>query len=78
LKKQVAKLVKMFTMLQMDKQKAIDLLGGSPKKAAEAMGYTSVHAVYMWPDHLPKSIADRVLGILSRIHQSHQAEQAVA
>ena len=62
----------------MNKQKAIELLGGTPKKAAEAMGYTSIQAIYMWPETLPKSIEDRVLGILSRIHSAdRQIEKAV-
>lgn len=67
-------------MLHMKKQQAIDLLGGSPKKAAEAMGYTSVHAVYMWPETLAKSVADRVLGVLATIEKTTRkpAEQAPA
>ncbi len=65
-------------MWRMNKQKAIELLGGTPKKAAEAMGYTSIQAIYMWPETLPKSIEDRVLGILSRIHSAdRQIEKAV-
>lgn len=47
----------------MEKQTAINLLGGTAKKAAEAMGYKSPHAVYMWPDVLKKSVSERVLGI---------------
>lgn len=49
----------------MKKQTAIELLGGTPKKAAEAMGYTSPHAVYMWPDVLSPEVAQRVAGVLS-------------
>ena len=49
----------------MDKQKAIEMLGGTPKLAAEAMGYTSVHAVYMWPDVLRPSVANQVRGIVA-------------
>lgn len=56
----------------MNKAKAIELLGGTPKKAAEAMGYTSPHAVYMWPDVLPQSTADRVAGVVARIANSEQ------
>jgi len=51
----------------MNKQEAIDLLGGSPKKAAEAMGYTSAHAVYMWPDKLSTSVANQVRGVVSQM-----------
>lgn len=51
----------------MNKQTAIDALGGTPVKAARAMGYKSVHAIYMWPDVLPKSVADRVAGALARL-----------
>ena len=50
----------------MEKQTAINLLGGTAKKAAEAMGYKSRHAVYMWPDVLKKTVAERVLGIASK------------
>lgn len=50
----------------MDKQTAINLLGGTPGKAAAAMGYVGPHAVYMWPDILPDGVADRVRGALLR------------
>lgn len=52
---------------RMEKQTAIDLLGGSPKKAAENMGYTSVQAIYMWPDPLRPDVADRVRGVVARM-----------
>lgn len=51
----------------MDKKTAIDLLGGTPKKAAEALGYRSVQAVYVWPEVLPQSTADRVAGAVARL-----------
>lgn len=51
----------------MKKTHAIELLGGTPKKAAVAMGYRSVQAVYLWPDVLPQATADRVRGVLSRV-----------
>lgn len=51
----------------MEKQKAIEMLGGSPSKAASAMGYKSVQAIYLWPDVLPTSIADRVNGAVMRL-----------
>lgn len=50
----------------MEKQTAINLLGGTAKLAAEAMGYKSRHAIYMWPDILKKSVAERVLGIAGK------------
>lgn len=49
----------------MDKQNAINLLGGTPKKAAEAMGYSSPHAIYMWPDKLAPEVEQRVMGVLA-------------
>lgn len=51
----------------MDKQKAIEMLGGTAIKAAQAMGYKSRHAIYMWPEILPQSVTDRVNGALTRI-----------
>jgi len=50
----------------MTKKTAIALLGGTPSLAAKAMGYKAVQAIYMWPDVLPQSVADRVGGVLSR------------
>jgi hypothetical protein len=50
----------------MEKQTAINMLGGTPVKAAKSMGYKSPHAIYMWPDVLPGTVADRVRGVLSR------------
>lgn len=49
----------------MDKQKAIELLGGSVSAAASAIG-VSYHAVAKWPDVLPRRIADRVEAALYR------------
>jgi hypothetical protein len=51
----------------MDKQIAINLLGGSAQKVAKALGYKSVQAVYLWPDQLPIAIADRVNGAALRL-----------
>lgn len=51
----------------MDKKTAIEFLGGTPKKAAQAMGYKSAHAIYVWPDVLPQSVADRVIGAIARL-----------
>jgi len=50
----------------MKKTRAIELLGGTPKKAAAAMGYRSIQAVYLWPEVLPQATADRVRGVLAR------------
>ena len=58
----------------MDKAKAIELLGGTPRKAADALGYTSIQAVYMWPDVLPQSISDRVNGAVARIKEAAAAQ----
>ena len=51
----------------MDKQKAIQLLGGTTAAAAEAIGVT-YQAVDKWPDVLPARIADRVLAAQARKH----------
>lgn len=51
----------------MTKQDAIKMIGGGSKaETARAMGYKNSMAVYMWPDVLPRSIADRVLGVWVR------------
>ena len=49
--------------VSMNKQTAINLLGGTPALAAKAMGYKSSHAIYMWPETLSKPVADRVKGV---------------
>jgi len=54
----------------MKKQNAIDMLGGTPGKAAKAMGYKAVQTVYLWPETLPQSTADRVIGAAQRLKQS--------
>lgn len=51
----------------MNKAHAINLLGGTPKKAAVAMGYRAVQTIYQWPDQLPQATADRVRGVVDRI-----------
>ncbi len=51
----------------MEKQKAIEMLGGTPGEAAKALGYTAVQTVYQWPDLLPQSLADRVNGAAMRL-----------
>lgn len=47
------------------KTEAIELLGGSPTAAAEAIGI-SPQAVSQWPDDLPPRIQDRVDAALAR------------
>ena len=49
----------------MNKQTAINLLGGTPTKAARAIGITS-QAVQRWPDELTDKIRDRVEAALAR------------
>ncbi len=56
------------------KKTAIELLGGTPAKAAKAMGYKSPHAIYVWPDVLTQSLTDKVNGAVLRI-QGQQAQQ---
>jgi len=51
----------------MKKTTAIELLGGTPKKAAEAMGYKSIQAIYVWPAELPQSTSDQVIGAVARL-----------
>lgn len=50
----------------MQKSEAIKLLGGTAKKASEAMGYKSVQAIYMWPEVLPLPLSDQVIGAWHR------------
>ena len=57
----------MFTMRVMKKTQAIELLGGTPKKAAQAMGYRAVQTIYLWPETLPQATADRVAGVVARM-----------
>lgn len=59
----------------MKKQNAIELLGGTPGKAAKAMGYKAVQTVYLWPETLPQSTADRVLGAVQRLKQTRKRQQ---
>ena len=44
----------------MDKNIVIDYLGGSPKRAAVALGYKSTQIVYNWP----KLISDTLLAAI--------------
>lgn len=52
-------------MSNMDKRKAIELLGGSVTSAAQACGI-SPSAVSQWPDALNKDQTDRVQAALWR------------
>ena len=61
---------------RMKKQTAIELLGGTPKKAAEAMGYRAVQTIYLWPETLPQATADRVAGVVARIAKPRKAKAA--
>jgi hypothetical protein len=58
----------------MKKNQAIELLGGTPKKAAKALGYKAVQTIYLWPDVLPQAIADRVIGAALRIREERLAK----
>lgn len=49
----------------MNKQQAIQLLGGSVSEAAKQIG-VSYHAVRKWPDVLSPRIADRVVAAVAR------------
>ena len=48
----------------MEKKKVIELFDGVAS-LAEKMG-VSRHAIYMWPDVLPQTVADRVVGVCMR------------
>lgn len=52
----------------MTKDQAIKLLGGTPSKAADAIGVT-VSAVSQWPEELTPAIRDRVQAALWRVSQ---------
>lgn len=56
-------------MRGMNKTEAIQLLGGSVAKAAEAIGINS-QAISQWPDILPPRISDRVEAALWRMSQA--------
>lgn len=61
----------------MQKQKAIELLGGTVSAAAEAMGVT-YQAVSGWPDELPARIAERVLGVVAKTRYPELAAEVAA
>lgn len=55
----------------MTKEEAIELLGGTRRSAADAIG-VSVQAVGKWPEVLSKPIRDRVQAALYRKQQQEQ------
>lgn len=62
----------------MKKTHAIALLGGTPKKAAQAMGYRAVQTIYLWPEELPQATADRVVGVVARMKKQPAKAPAIA
>lgn len=46
---------------------AVEVLGGTPKKAAEALGLKAVQSIYQWPDVLSLEMSDRVRGAVLRL-----------
>lgn len=61
----------------MDKQKAIELLGGSVSQAAKQIG-VSYQAVRKWPDVLSPRIADRVVAAIARQSRTKRKQPAEA
>lgn len=57
----------------MTKTEAIDLLGGTVSKAAEAIGINS-QAISQWPAELPSRLVDRVQAALYRKQQAETTE----
>jgi hypothetical protein len=62
----------------MDKKTAINLLGGTPAKAAKALGFKSVQAIYLWADELPLAQQDRVNGAVLRMAAKKRHQKEVA
>ena len=58
----------------MTKTEAINLLGGSVAKAADAIGINS-QAISQWPAELPARLADRVQAALWRMQQTEATTQ---
>lgn len=58
----------------MTKTEAIDLLGGSVAKAAEAIGINS-QAISQWPAQLPARLVDRVQAALYRKQKAEASDQ---
>lgn len=58
----------------MHKTEAINLLGGTPTAAANAIGIT-VSAITQWPDVLPQRLVDRVQAALWRLQHQRAGKQ---
>lgn len=71
----VARIDELWFNAGMNKQHAIELLGGSVAAAARSIGVT-FQAVDKWPDVLPPRIADRVQAVLWRRSQGEQSADA--
>ena len=65
-----------YTTHTMKKTTAIELLGGTPGKAAKALGYKAVQTIYAWPDDLPQALQDRIVGVLARTKKPRQKRAA--
>lgn len=59
------------------KTKAIEMLGGTPTAAAEAIGITP-QAVSDWPDELSPRISDRVYAAIARKQMKEQQAKAAS
>lgn len=64
-------------MRHMKKDEAIRLLGGTPAKAAEAVG-VMVQAVYQWKDPLTPIVSDRVQAALARMKTKRKAKDSTS
>ena len=53
----------------MKKSTAITLLGGTPGRAAESLGFKTVQAVYLMPEKFTQAQADRVNGAYMRLNK---------
>jgi transcriptional repressor of cell division inhibition gene dicB len=60
----------------MEKQKAIEMLGGSVSLAAKKIG-VSYQAVRKWPEVLSPRVADRVVAAMAR-NRNKQSKQQTA
>ena len=65
-----------YNLRIMKKTDAIKMLGGTPGKAAQALGYKAVQTIYAWPDDLPQALQDRIAGVLARTKKPRQKRAA--
>lgn len=72
------KVVRVAMEWEMSKAQAIKLLGGTPAKAAKAMGYKAVQTIYMWPDVLPQQLEDQVRGAALRVKPANKPRKTKA